>query len=246
MNFIKSNDSEISLLKNKVTRDLQQQDRLNEQKQKVFKSQVDVEMTQLNSRVDTTIQELEHKSEEIDEKLDKIEPTAEVMRKVGIIVDEVDMRISTKVEENYANLDARIKKIYSDELTYKGKFGPDEDRYKSMRDFIVKGIDKTQEIQSKKIAIQRTDHNELFKSVAAINRTLEEDIHKQIRDLNDLTGTHVEELELLKNESVRNNLELNVKIDSLDVRLAKSEKLASDSDLFGLPGALHVLRIKID
>jgi hypothetical protein len=35
-------------MKNKVTRDLQQQDRLNEQKQKVFKTQVETEMLQLN------------------------------------------------------------------------------------------------------------------------------------------------------------------------------------------------------
>ena len=58
-------------------------------------------------------------------------------------MDELDERVNTKVDDNYKDLDARIKKIYHEELTYKGKFGPDEDMYKSMRDFVVKGLETT-------------------------------------------------------------------------------------------------------
>jgi len=49
------------------------------------------------------------------------------MKKVCFIVDELDERVNTKIDEKFEDLDARIKKIYSEELTYKGKFGPDED-----------------------------------------------------------------------------------------------------------------------
>jgi len=69
-----------------------------------------------------------------------------------------------------------------------------------MRDFCVKGLESTATVQSRKIAIQRTDHNETAKQVAAINKSLEEDIHKQIKELNDLTSEHVTTLEFMKND----------------------------------------------
>ena len=70
----------------------------------------------------------------IDETLSKIEPTSEVLKKVQAIIDEVDERISTKVDENFTNLDERIKRIYYEELWCKGKFGPEEEMYKTMKD----------------------------------------------------------------------------------------------------------------
>jgi hypothetical protein len=82
--------------------------------------------------------------------------------------------------------------------------------------------------------------------VIAINKSLEEDIHKQIKELNDLTGEHVETLEFMKNDSIIKHEEMLEKFEGLDVRQSKSEKLANDSDLFGLPGSLHVIRIKLD
>lgn len=100
-------------------------------------------MLQLNQKVDTTILDLDHKSETMNEKLALVEPTSEVMLKVQAIVDDVETRLTEKIENNFTNLDTRIKKIYSDELTFAGKFGPNEDMYKTMRDFVVKGLEAT-------------------------------------------------------------------------------------------------------
>mgnify|MGYP006125441135 CR=1 FL=1 len=50
----------------------------------------------------------------------------------------------------------------------------------------------------------------------------------------------------MKNDSIIKHEEMLEKFEGLDVRQSKSEKLANDSDLFGLPGSLHVIRIKLD
>ena len=85
----------------------------------------------------------------------------------------------------------------------------------------------------------------MFKSVTSINKQLEEDIHKQIHDLNDLTGEHAKELEFLKNDAIIKTEDLTIRIDGIDERMTKTEKLNTDSDLFGLPGNLHVIKIKL-
>jgi hypothetical protein len=68
--------------------------------------------------------EIDRKMEAIDDKLSRVDDTAVVMERVVTLVNETKEVIDTEIAANHKSTDERIKRIYTDELWYDNKFGP--------------------------------------------------------------------------------------------------------------------------
>ena len=67
---------------------------------------------------------IDRQMEKIDEKLAGVEDTAIVMERVGTLISNAKEELEENIKNKYTETDGRIKRIYTDELWYDGKFGP--------------------------------------------------------------------------------------------------------------------------
>jgi len=81
-------------------------------------------MQKLEQKVDMTISNIDRKMVTIDQKLAGVDDTIVVMERVMNIISEVKEELELDVKTKYEETDGRIKRIYTDELWYDNKFGP--------------------------------------------------------------------------------------------------------------------------
>lgn len=106
------------LMKNKVTRDLQHSERVNEDKLKQFKSYMNETFSSAEVRTETTFDLIKEKQLAMNEKLSKVEETEFVIDFVRTEVRKIDKSINEKLNANSKALDERFQKLLHEELTY--------------------------------------------------------------------------------------------------------------------------------
>jgi hypothetical protein len=133
---MKSNESEIMQMKNKVTRDLQTQDRAVEGKIKTLKSGLDADIAAINATLETSTADLERGMSEVKDKMERVEDTEITMGRVNVLIEEAKDLLKTQIMEEHTNTVSGFKKIYSDELSAAGHFGVGE-KFDNLRDFVI-------------------------------------------------------------------------------------------------------------
>ena len=87
MHFMRVNDTEIQTMKNKVTRELQVQDRTTEQKLKTAMNQIKSDADKLEDKINAMMTDADVKMDEIDDKLSRVEDTSVIYEVVSSNLD---------------------------------------------------------------------------------------------------------------------------------------------------------------
>ena len=126
--FIGTNDQEISMMKNKVQRDLGTSERLTEEKIKQFKTYITEKSEASEGRVDASLDMMRNKINGMDNKLAQVEVTEVILDFVRTEIRRVRMQVQDEMEESNANISNRFDKLFREELTYMdgNLFGKDE------------------------------------------------------------------------------------------------------------------------
>ena len=126
--FIGTNDQEISMMKNKVQRDLGTSERLTEEKIKQFKTYITEKSEASEGRVDASLDMMRNKINGMDNKLAQVEVTEVILDFVRTEIRRVRMQVQDEMEESNAEISNRFDKLFREELTYMdgNLFGKDE------------------------------------------------------------------------------------------------------------------------
>lgn len=113
INFIRLNDQEILLMKNKVSRDLQTQERLNDDKIKAFKGLVDTQMINIEAKSETYLGQIKEQNKEIITKLKRVEDTQTIMNYMTDLIGKTENKFKTVLDKDKAALREEIKDVVS-------------------------------------------------------------------------------------------------------------------------------------
>lgn len=105
-------------MKNKVARDLQHNERVNEDKLKQFKTYMTETFQQAEVRTETTFELIKEKQFAMNEKLAKVEETEFIIDFVRTEVRKMERSVNERFDANSKSLDERFQLLLHEELTY--------------------------------------------------------------------------------------------------------------------------------
>ena len=83
---------------------------------------------------------VERKLEEVDDILKNVDSTPVIMARVMDLNSITVESFNNKMKEQGKDLALRIKKIYDNELVMEGHWGANHEKYKSLREYLVKKV----------------------------------------------------------------------------------------------------------
>lgn len=122
--FIATNDQDIMLMKNKVSRDLLANERQNDDKIKALRNMLHEVTGEMNQQSEVTFEVIKQKQKEMDNKLQLVETSEVLIDFFKTQIRSTKLDLAQRIDEESKQINDRVDKLILEELTHeKGLFG---------------------------------------------------------------------------------------------------------------------------
>ena len=139
------------------------------------------------AKIEIAIMTVERKLMDVDAMLKNVDTSAVIMGRVMDLNSVTVEAFNEKFADQGKDVAKKIKKIYDNELSMEGHWGPGHEKYKSLREYMINKVvgDET-EMKNGFLRLNKA-HYELVSNVQDLDLLVSKDMEKKIMDLRKTT-----------------------------------------------------------